>query len=75
MKGMNINTSGPIASATRLLHFHVCADCGNAFRREEIEGRAHTTGIFVCPKCGAEGPLNLEIRDMGESGPCLPKGK
>ena len=35
----------------------------------ELEGRAHTTGIFACPKCGSERPLNLEIREMKESEP------
>lgn len=58
-----------------LLHVHVCVHCGSAIRREELEGRAHTTGIFVCPKCGVEGPLNLEIREMNEPGPNLPKGE
>ncbi len=58
-----------------LLHVHVCVHCGSAIRREELEGRAHTTGIFVCPKCGAEGPLNLEIREMNESGPDQPKSE
>jgi hypothetical protein len=52
-----------------LLHVHVCVHCGNAIRREELEGRGHTTGIFPCPKCGIEEPLNLEIRDMNGSGP------
>lgn len=46
-----------------LLHFHVCLCCGSAFRREEIEGRAITSGIFPCTKCGIEGPLNIEIRE------------
>jgi predicted RNA-binding Zn-ribbon protein involved in translation (DUF1610 family) len=70
---MNIDRSDPNIYAARLLHFHICVHCGSAFRREELEGRAHTTGIFICPKCGAEGPLNLEIREMNESGPDLPK--
>jgi len=52
-----------------LLHVHVCVHCKNAIRREELEGRGHTTGIFPCPKCGIEAPLNLEIRDMNGSGP------
>jgi len=52
-----------------LLHVHVCVHCHNAVRREELEGRGHTTGVFPCPKCGIEGPLNLEIRDMNGSGP------
>jgi len=55
------------ASRSFLLHVHVCVQCGSAIRREELEGRGHTTGIFLCPKCGTEGPLNLEIRDIENS--------
>lgn len=47
-----------------LLHFHVCIHCGSAFRREEFEGRAITSGILPCTKCGTEGPLNIEIREI-----------
>lgn len=47
-----------------LLHFHVCRHCGSAFRREEVEGRVHMTGLFVCPKCGTEVPLNIEIQEV-----------
>lgn len=48
-----------------LLHVHVCLHCSCLFRREEVEGRVHTTGLFVCPKCGKEGPLNIEIHEIG----------
>lgn len=58
-----------------MIPVHVCVHCGRAIRREELEGRAHTTGIFVCPECGAEGPLNLEIREMNESGLDPSKGE
>lgn len=58
-----------------LLHVHVCVHCGSAMRREELEGRGHTTGIFSCPKCGVEGPLNLEIREVNGSELTPPKGK
>lgn len=57
-------------SATRnvvnhvLLHVHVCIHCAASFRREEVEGRVHTTELFVCPKCGKEGPLNIEIHEV-----------
>lgn len=47
-----------------LIHVHVCIHCGSVFRREEVEGRVHTTGLFVCLKCGREGPLNIEIREV-----------
>lgn len=62
-------------TGARLIPVHVCVHCGRAIRREELEGRAHTTGIFVCPECGAEGPLNLEIREMNESGLDPSKGE
>jgi predicted RNA-binding Zn-ribbon protein involved in translation (DUF1610 family) len=55
-----------------LLHVHVCVRCGSAIRREELEGRAHVTGIFTCPKCGFEGPLNLEIREVDAPDPSMP---
>ncbi len=44
------------------VHVHVCVHCGGAFRREEFEDGAQTTGIYPCAKCGKEGPLNIEIR-------------
>lgn len=47
-----------------LLHVHVCTHCGTSFRREEVEGRVHTTGLFICPKCETEGPLNVEIHEV-----------
>jgi predicted RNA-binding Zn-ribbon protein involved in translation (DUF1610 family) len=46
-----------------LIHVHVCVHCGSIFRREDFEGRAITSGLFTCPKCGDEGPLNVEIRN------------
>jgi predicted RNA-binding Zn-ribbon protein involved in translation (DUF1610 family) len=49
-----------------LLHVHVCLHCGSPFRREEVEGRVHTIGLFVCPKCGKEGPLNIEIHEADD---------
>ena len=55
-----------------LLHVHVCVHCGSAIRREELEGRAHAIGIFTCPKCGFEGPLNLEIREVEDCDSSLP---
>lgn len=44
------------------VHVHVCVHCGGAFRREECEDRVQTTGIYLCPKRGVEGPLDTEIR-------------
>lgn len=48
------------------IHVHVCVHCGNSFRREEFEDRAQITGIYPCSKCGKEGPLNIEIREVDE---------
>jgi predicted RNA-binding Zn-ribbon protein involved in translation (DUF1610 family) len=53
-------------NASNLIHVHACAHCGAIFRREAFEGRALTSGLFTCPKCGDEGPLNVEIRDTAE---------
>ncbi len=47
-----------------LEHVHVCVHCGSAFRREEYIGRAIPSGIYHCPKCGLDGPLNVEIREV-----------
>jgi predicted RNA-binding Zn-ribbon protein involved in translation (DUF1610 family) len=50
-----------------LAHVHMCVHCGSIFRREEYESRALTSGIYLCPKCGLEGPLNVVIREVEES--------
>lgn len=56
------NATGARPGLSRsFLHVHVCTHCGTPFRREEVEGRVHTTGLFLCPKCEIEGPLNVEI--------------
>ena len=49
-----------------LSHFHMCVHCGSTFRREEFEGRPLTSGIYTCPKCGFEGPLNVVVREDEE---------
>ncbi len=61
--------------SSSLLHVHICGHCTAVFRREEVEGRVHTTGLFLCPKCGTEGPLNIEIHEVndGESQPSTKK--
>lgn len=57
-------TNAPNEPQPRFEHFHVCILCGGAFRREEFGARAITSGIYACPKCGHEGPLNVEIREV-----------
>jgi len=59
---MGNNTNEP---SLLLLHVHVCLHCSCLLCREEMEGRVHTTGLFVCPRCGKEGPLNIEIQEVG----------
>jgi predicted RNA-binding Zn-ribbon protein involved in translation (DUF1610 family) len=56
----------PSSSHNRFSHFHVCVHCGSAFRREEFTGRAITSGVYCCPNCEIEGPLNIEIREIQE---------
>ena len=60
-------TTVPNEPSPPLLHFHVCIHCGSAFRREEFEGRAITSGILPCTKCGVGGLLNIEIRETDKS--------
>jgi len=47
-----------------LEHFHMCVHCRSIFRREEFESQALTSGVYLCPKCGLEGPLNIVIREV-----------
>jgi predicted RNA-binding Zn-ribbon protein involved in translation (DUF1610 family) len=47
--------------------------CGYVLRREEVDSRQVASGMFHCPKCGLDAPLNVEIRvatelDVGRSG-------
>lgn len=56
-----IVSDSPNSPDDAFVHAHVCVHCGSAFRREEFEGRALTTGIYYCPKCGVDGPLNVQI--------------
>jgi hypothetical protein len=47
--------------SSSLVHVHSCVHCGAKFRRERFEVRALTSGVFHCPRCLHEGPLNVEI--------------
>jgi len=53
-------------STPKLMHVHVCVRCGHARRREEITGQEMASGIFQCPNCDSNGPLNVEIRGAYE---------
>ncbi len=50
----------------QLIHEHVCINCGQAVKREEVDSRQVASGMFHCPKCDLDGPLNLEIRNVTE---------
>jgi hypothetical protein len=47
-----------------LTHLHICIHCGHSRRREEVGDREISSGIFHCPKCGIDGPLNVEVQDL-----------
>ena len=49
---------------TSLVHLHICTHCGHARKREEVRDRELSSGIVHCPKCGIDGPLNIEIQDF-----------
>lgn len=55
------------SSHGKLTHFHACVHCGNLCRREEFDGTSIATGIYTCPKCGLEGPLNIVIQDVEDA--------
>jgi hypothetical protein len=66
MRLAGIDMNGTPPDNGKLIHVHVCVHCGAISRREAFEGRGLTSGIFTCPKCGEEGPLNVEIRATDE---------
>ena len=47
-----------------LIHLHICIHCGHSRTREEVGDQELSSGIVHCPKCGIDGPLNIEIRDL-----------
>ena len=55
-----------VEAGTSLIHVHVCTHCGHPIRREEVDSRQVASGIFHCPKCDFDGPLNVEIRGVTE---------
>lgn len=56
--------NNPNQHKRELSHFHECVHCGGVFRREEYESRALTSGVYLCPKCGLESPLNIVVREV-----------
>jgi hypothetical protein len=51
-----------VYSSSPKTHLHVCGCCGHARRRDQVTSSEIGTGVFHCPNCDAEGPLNVEIR-------------
>ncbi len=49
-------------TAIPLIAVHVCRSCGAVVRRSDAAGAPNASGIFRCPVCSAEGPLNLQVQ-------------
>jgi hypothetical protein len=49
-----------------LIHVHACIHCGYLLRREEVDSRQVASGVYYCPKCDLDGPLNVKILDAAE---------
>lgn len=62
MNLLGSHSDQPENSSSRKTHLHVCACCGHARRREQVTSSEIGTGVFHCPNCDGEGPLNVEIR-------------
>ena len=50
-------------SDSGLVNLHICIHCGHARKRKDVEDREVGSGILHCPKCGLDGPLNIEVRE------------
>jgi hypothetical protein len=49
---------------TEYIHLHICIHCGHPRGREQVEVLEVSSGILHCPKCGVDGPLNIDIREI-----------
>lgn len=58
-KPMKPQPTGP--STNKWDSVHKCPQCGNVLKLENIDLKAATTGIFVCPNCGLSGPIDIQI--------------
>ena len=63
LKVMN-NKDASDENDSSLVHLHICTHCGHARKREEVGDREVSSGIVHCPKCGIDGPLNIEIQNF-----------
>ncbi len=57
-----------VLRSQKLVPVHACLGCGKASRRSDSDGVPNPSGIFKCSACGYEGRLNIEIREVEESG-------
>jgi predicted RNA-binding Zn-ribbon protein involved in translation (DUF1610 family) len=44
---------------------HICPRCGHILNLDQIDLRAITTGIVQCPKCDWEGPIEIQVSELG----------
>jgi transcription elongation factor Elf1 len=40
---------------------HKCPQCGHVLKLADIDLKAATTGIVVCPICNWSGPIDIQI--------------
>jgi predicted RNA-binding Zn-ribbon protein involved in translation (DUF1610 family) len=40
---------------------HKCPQCGHVLKLADIDLKAATTGIVVCPNCNWSGPIDIQI--------------
>lgn len=43
---------------------HVCPNCGHVVNLAELDFRAITTGIVICPSCDWSGQIEIQIIDQ-----------
>lgn len=58
------DTIEPGGTASDLVHVHICVRCGHPRLRESVDEVEIQSGILHCPRCGFDGPLNIEIRNL-----------
>ena len=65
VRGHRVRTNTPYAN-NPFIHVHICVRCGHASRREDFGDCEVVTGIYRCPKCHMDGPLNIQIHDAAK---------
>jgi hypothetical protein len=59
-------TNQEVRNSTLWESVHKCPRCNYELNLEEIDLKGATTGMAVCPKCGWEGQINLQIVSSSE---------